>query len=342
MAAHHPPPQQQQQQEQQQQQQQTHLAHAIATTFKQYASASDAPGSSFAAKQSNQALEQLHAIGLHAWVPPSCLCCSPSRVPMRASVCPVRRRLGCTHGCMHAWMRMDGCMHGCMHGCAHSPSSGISPRLPRWRRCVQRVLLAHPTPHLTPHSTPTYHAYRAGRTGCRPSRSCSRTSRGRWARGHGTPCLIIIISSSTRAGSPACVGAYFRTSHGTLVHQARTTANRTPPQGMLPDQFVRFYRFAFHLCREPHRKHVQVGVQGGLRAPDHGRASACRCFLPLPSAPPACQRIRNRTLPPSQPRRLLRRLLPPPHLPPHTQIQVAVQAWALLMAGRFRMVRGFA
>eukprot|EP00983_Pelagomonas_calceolata_P118298 1160493-Pelagomonas_calceolata.AAC.7 len=45
-------------------------------------------------------------------------------------------------------------------------------------------------------------------------------------------------------------------------HLAEAQCPTPVVQYMMPDQFCKWYRFAFHLCKEPQRKHVQVCFSG--------------------------------------------------------------------------------
>ena len=85
---------------------------------------------------------------------------------------------------------------------------------------------------------------------------------------------------------------------------------------MPPDQFIRFYRFVFLICKEPKRKHVKVGrghlfgssFFSGKEEPDH-----------LIGAHPPGPLIHYSS-------------------PPHRQVEIALQAWQLTLRGRFRLL----
>lgn len=93
---------------------------------------------------------------------------------------------------------------------------------------------------------------------------------GTWAAVH----PMLVLNYATHCFEPAVSHLPFEAFFFTLVFHIHSHCSHCyvmlspflpphppPPsthQAMVPDQFIRFYRFLFHACKEPRKKHVRV------------------------------------------------------------------------------------
>jgi hypothetical protein len=145
--------------------------------------------------------------------------------------------------------------------------------------------------------------------------------------------------SQAQHGRRAAYAATYLRSHLPLTHTHRRNTVGVLAQlrpaiawdSMTAEQFMRFYRFVFHLCKEPRRKHMQVGLVGWVGARHmHERRTAPRALRALPfrlhphtrTYTPTCQMPadvrRSRALAPRSLRPPPSPLRTPTHTYPHT------------------------